>query len=162
MTTPRSLPAIAAAMLALTLAPASRAQHDHTAHAHITAPVPPPTTRWPADPALRDGMGRIHTALDELRHFEMGHIGAEMAKERAEKIEHAAADIFARCKLTPERDAVLHGMLMPLLSAAAKLKADPNDVGEVAAMRRAVADYPRYFDDPGWSLPTKDEHAAHD
>ena len=137
---------------------AARAQHDHTAHAHITQPVPPPAQRWAADAALRDGMGRIHTALEELRHYEMGHMDATMALDRVGLIEQAAAGIFAKCKLAPEQDAVLHGMLMPLLAATQQFKANPQDLAHVEAMRKAVADYPRYFKDAGWASAAPHVH----
>ena len=153
---------IAAALfvtLAAAMAPGPvRAQHDHTAHAHVAQPVSPPAQRWAADVTLRDGMGRIHTALEELRHYEMGHMDATMALDRVGLIEQAAADIFAKCKLAPEQDAVLHGMLVPLLGAAQKLEATPQDMAQVQAMRRAIADYPRYFDDPGWAAPAQHTH----
>ncbi len=140
-------------MLALPLSGVSFAQHTHHAAHSDTAPAPAPAARWPADDALRDGMGRIHVALEELRHYEMGHMDATMALDRVGLIEQAAADIFAKCKLPEERDAVLHRMLVPLLAAADKLKANPADMAQVQAMRDAVADYPRYFVDPGWAAP---------
>ena len=133
------------------------AQHDHAVHAHLATP-PPPAQRWVADAALRDGIGRIHTALEELRHYEMGHMDATMALDRVGLIEQAASDIFARCKLTPQKDAVVHAMLVPLLAAAQKLRANPQDMSQVAAMRQAVADYPRYFDAPGWTVPAPHAH----
>jgi hypothetical protein len=129
------------------------AQHAHHAMPAEAAPAAPPAARWPADTALQDGMGRIHVALEELRHYEMGHMDATMALDRVGLIEQAADDIFARCKLPEDRDAVLHRMLVPLLAAAHKLKADPADMAQVQAMRDAVADYPRYFVDPGWAAP---------
>lgn len=139
-------------MLALALPGMSFAQHAHpAAHGGDTAPTPAPTARWTADAALRDGMGRIHVALEELRHYEMGHMDATMALDRVDLIERAAADIFATCKLPADRDAMLHRMLVSLLAAAQKLKADPADVAQVQAMRVALADYPHYFADPGWS-----------
>lgn len=154
---PMKLSVVLLAVLAV--APgAARAQHDHAAHAHVTRPVPPPAQRWTTDAALRDGMGRIHTALEELRHYEMGHMDATMALDRVGLIEQAATDIFAKCKLAPEQDAVLHGMLVPLLSAAQKLKAEPWDMAQVQSMRNAVAAYPRYFDDSGWTEPAAHAH----
>jgi hypothetical protein len=103
-------------------------------------------------------MGRIRTALEELRHYEMGHMDATMALDRVGLIEQAATGIFARCKLAPEQDAVLHGMLVPLLGAAQKLRADPGDMAQVQAMRRAVADYPRYFEDKDWAVSATHAH----
>ncbi|MGA0587644.1 DnrO protein [Dyella sp. KRB-257] len=138
-------------LLALPLAGVAFAQHAHHAAPGDTAPVPAPAARWPADAALQGGMGRIHVALEELRHYEMGHMDATMALDRVGLIEQAAADIFATCKLPAERNAVLHRMLVPLLAAAQKLKADPDDIAQVQAMRDALADYPHYFADPGWT-----------
>lgn len=138
-------------------------QHDHAAHAgYDSKQVPVPATRWTADAPLRDGMGRIHTALEELRHYEMGHMSGAMAQDRAGLIVDAGADIFAHGKLQPQQDTVLHEMLVPLLAAAQKLKHHPQDMAEVAAMRSAVADYPRYFDDPGWSSDVAPAHALHE
>ncbi|MGN6227451.1 MAG: DnrO protein [Dyella sp.] len=142
-------------LLALPLPGVSFAQHAHHAAPGDAVPAPAPTTRWPADAALQDGMHRIHVALEELRHYEMGHMDATMALDRVGLIEQAAADIFAKCKLPEDRDAVLHHMLVPLLAAAQALKANPDDMAQVQAMRDAVADYPRYFDDPGWAAPAK-------
>ena len=143
----------------LALAPgAAFAQHDHAAHAHAAAPVPPPAQRWAADATLSADMGQIHTVLEQLRHYEMGHMDTTLALDRVGAIEESAADIFAKCKLAPEQDAVLHGILVPLLGAAQKLEADPQDMAQVQAMRKAVADYPRYFDDPGWAAPAQHTH----
>jgi len=135
----------------LALAPgAAFAQHDHAAHAHAAAAVPPPAQRWAADATLSADMGQIHTVLEQLRHYGMGHMDTTLALDRVGAIEESAADIFAKCKLAPGQDAVLHGMLVPLLAAVQKFKADPADMGQLAAMRAAVADYPRYFEAPDW------------
>ncbi len=145
----------ALAMLAQSAAAVPQQAHDagHVPH-HVAAP----DQRWHADAALHGGMTRIHTALEELRHDEMGHMDATMALDRIGLIEQAAADIFAKCKLAPEQDAALHGMLVPLLAAAHKLKQDPDDMAQVVAMRDAVADYPRYFDRPSWTTAPAHPH----
>ncbi|MFC4525258.1 DnrO protein [Dyella halodurans] len=127
-------------------------QNEPAAHAndpHTQLPIA--ASRWPADAPLRDGMASIHTALQQLRHYEMGHMSERLAMDRISMIEDAAASIFAHCKLPPQQDELLHGMLVHLLAAAQKFKQDPHDVAELAAMREAVAAYPRYFDDPGWT-----------
>ncbi|MEW9570355.1 DnrO protein [Rhodanobacter sp. Si-c] len=153
-----SLP-LCGVLAVLALAPgAAFAQHDHAAHAHAAAPVPPPAQRWAADATLGTDMGQIHTVLEQLRHYEMGHMDATLALDRVSAIEESAADIFAKCRLAPEQDAVLHGMLVPLLAAVRKFKADPADMGQLAAMREAVAGYPRYFEAPGWTAETGHMH----
>jgi hypothetical protein len=127
---------------------------DHAAHAApSTAPVEAPAERWVPDAALRDGMRRVHEALDDLRHYEMGHMPASMAVERAVKIEDAITYMFANCKLDPAPDAALHRILVPLLAAAQELEKNSADVAAVARMRDAVTDYPRLFADPLWSPP---------
>ncbi len=125
-------------------------QHAHHGD-HASSQSTPPAQPWHADAALREGMTRIHTALEELRHYEMGHMDATMALDRVGLIEQAAADIFTTCKLAPEQDAALHTMLVPLLHAASQLKQDPRDMAQMTAMRDAVAAYPRYFDQPRWA-----------
>ncbi|MDN5781784.1 MAG: DnrO protein, partial [Luteimonas sp.] len=81
--------------------------HDHAA-AHAPAPaVAPPAQgqRWVADADLREGMGRIRVAVDELRHHEMGHMGDARATTLAEGIGRDVNWIVAHCKLEPAADA---------------------------------------------------------
>src|SRR5690606_5102214 len=87
------------------LAPAGTAQgaprhshEDHAAHAApAAAPIEAPAERWVADAALREGMRRVHEALDDLGHYEMGHMPANMAVERAAKVEDAVGYMFTHC-----------------------------------------------------------------
>ncbi len=125
------------------------AQHHHHSHAETTA-LSVPAQRWVPDASLHDGIRKVHVAVDELHHYERGHMSASMAMDRAATIESAVSDMFAHCKLAAEPDAALHGILVPLLSAAQALKAHPDKVAAVARMRTAIARYPQYFDDPGW------------
>lgn len=138
--------------------------HDHHDHAANTAPdsTAAPAQRWAIDAPLGEGMGRVHAALDDLRHYEMGHMTPEMARERAVAIEDAITFMFSNCKLAPEPDAALHGILVPLLAAAQRLDKNPSDMAAVAAMREAVAGYPRRFDDPRWARAADaDTHGGH-
>jgi hypothetical protein len=147
---------------ALAFAGPVHARHDHAAHgASDGKETSVPSPRWATDPSLRDGMRRIHEALGELAHYEMGHMDGAMARERATTIQDAGAYIFTHCKLPPGQDGVLHGMLVPLMTSARKLEDQP-DKAEVAVMRKAVADYPRYFDDPGWGVDTPPVHVDHE
>lgn len=149
-----------AAAAAWALAPATaqaQAEPAAHAHAHAAAPAAVPAKPWAADANLQDGMGRIHAALQQLRHYQRGHADAAFAVDQVAAIEEAAADIFAKCKLAPAEDAVMHGMLGPLLAATQAFKADTRDKAQIDAMRKAVADYPRYFDLPQW--PVTDSHA---
>ena len=141
-------------------APAIAREHHHGTTA--IAAVAVPAQRWTPDASLRDGMRRAHAAVDELRHYEMGHMSAPMAADRATEVEQAVTYMFANCKLAAEPDAALHSILVPLMSAAQALKADPQKVSAVADMRAAIAHYPQYFNDPGWDQPAPVEHVMHD
>ena len=140
----------AALAFCLGMAPAAKSatelSHEH--HSVQAATVPVPAHRWASDAPLRDGMRRVHAALGDLREYEVGRMSEDMALERVAAIESATAYMFANCKLPPEPDAALHGMLASLLAGTAALRADPKDMTSVARMRNAVADYPIYFDDP--------------
>lgn len=133
-------------------ATAQHSHDEHESHAAITTPVAIPAHRHTTDAALRDGMSRVRAALDELAHYEMGHMPQSMAVERVDAIKNATDDIFANCKLSPDADAALHGMLVPLLTSIQAFQRDPAATSTIASMRRAVADYPRVFDDPNWPL----------
>ncbi|MEO8459283.1 MAG: DnrO protein [Dokdonella sp.] len=145
----------------MSLAPCTHAEPQHS-HDASTKHVAVPAQRWATDAPLREGMARVRTALDELRHYEMGHMPTNMALERVADIEEATRYMFTHCKLAPDADAALHGMLGPLLAGAAALKNNPDGTSAVDAMRRAVADYPRYFDDPARSVPSSPEDVHDD
>lgn len=147
---------VAVLLAAALVVPASgRAAQDHHDHAATgaTAPAPLPAARYTPDAPLRAGMRSVHQAVSELAHAEMGHMSAAMTRDRATGIETAVATMFANCKLEPTPDAALHGILVPLLTAAQALKANPSDTAQVARMRDIIAAYPRYFDDSGWDAP---------
>lgn len=136
--------------------------HDHSS-AQPAAAASVPAQRWTPDASLREGIRRAHTAVDQLKHYEMGHMSGPMAADRAGEVADAATYIFAHCKLDAAPDAALHGILVPLLGAAQALKADPaGHVAAVGDMRAALARYPQYFDDPGWNAPAPVGHVMHD
>lgn len=135
------------------------------AHQHVdpaaAAPVPnSASARFATDAALREGMSRIHDALDALRHYEMGHMPQALAEERVESISTAIDSLFANCKLDAQADAALHAILIPLVDAVQAFKTNSADTSSVAAMRQAVANYPQRFDDPEWPL-ADEAHSGH-
>src|SRR3546814_17573173 len=70
-------------LLLATLPAAGMAQHHHEAHAPADAPAATAQheqgERWATDANLREGMGRISSAVAELRHHERGPTGDELA-----------------------------------------------------------------------------------
>ncbi|HET8899280.1 MAG TPA: DnrO protein [Rhodanobacteraceae bacterium] len=151
--------ALALALPAALLPGMSRAQHHHDAQAHAQETLAtPPAQRYAADIHLKDGITRIHAALEQLGHYETGPVDTVAVREQVKRIDAAAADIFAKCKLAPDADAALHGMLLPLLGAANKLRDNPRDVPQVAVMREAIAAYPHYFDAPDFDAGEAHAH----
>src|SRR3546814_5386858 len=74
-------------LLLATLPAAGMAQHHHEAHAPADAPAATAQheqgERWATDANLREGMGRRRSAVDELLHHDMGHMGDERAQRLA-------------------------------------------------------------------------------
>jgi hypothetical protein len=148
------LPVVAALLSAVWFAPALQALPQHQ-HEHVATMVPAavPTARWTPDAPLRTGIRRAQQAVDALQRAAAGHLSAAMTRDRAVAVQQAVTFMFANCKLSAEPDAALHGILVPLLTAAQALQANPDNLTPVADMRAALAHYPQYFDDPGWDQP---------
>ena len=143
---------LSVACFAPTLQALPQHEHEHE-HSSAAAPVAVPAQRWIPDAPLRAGMRTVHSAVDELLHAEKGHMSAAMTRDRAAIVQAAVTSMFANCKLSAEPDAALHGILVPLLTAAHALQTNPDNAAPIADMRAAIAHYPRYFNDPGWDGP---------
>src|SRR5690606_4196862 len=143
----------AAALACAALLPATAfAQHaghaghdDHAAHAAATLPAD--GQRYATDAPPRKGMADIRMAVAALDHHEHGHMNEQQALATVGIIERAIGDIVANCKLEPEADHALHGVLAKLGKGIAGLKADTGDMSALVPMREAVADYAVLFDD---------------
>ena len=131
----------------------SSAAHDAHPAGELVLPAVP-ATPWQSDAPLREGMRRIHRAVDALGHGEHGHLDAAQVTAAATAVQAAADDMFANCKLEPAPDVALHGLLAVLMKGASDLKANPADLSPLAHMREALALYPRMFVDPQWQADT--------
>lgn len=146
----------AAVLLAAT--PLAIAAVGHAAHAqgheHAETAVDAPAKRHAADATLSGGMGRIRAEVGALA------APADQPLAPAERVRHAAAveaevhRLIETCKLEPEADAQLHAIIVPLLAAARQLQEKPADAAPIAAMRAALAEYPKRFEDPEWAAGT--------
>ena len=130
------------------------AQHDHAAHAGHAAPAAPvtaPAQRWATDAPLREGMRELREATELLNHYEMGHLDDVQRDNAVEKIDAAIKDMVANCKLKPEADAALHGLLAKFIAGAGAARAGKFSKAELVPMQEALALYPQMFDDHDWS-----------
>jgi len=130
----------------------ARPAHDHAHATHATqAPAAASAQQWPTDASLREGMRRIRVAVQGLEHYEHGHMGIAQASAAVTLIDDAIAGRFADCKLEPDADVALHGLLAEFMAGAEAVRTSPQvPVAEIARMRQALARYPQLFDDPRW------------
>ncbi|OGT55597.1 MAG: hypothetical protein A3E01_16575 [Gammaproteobacteria bacterium RIFCSPHIGHO2_12_FULL_63_22] len=135
-------------LVLLTLLLACSPQSGQTPDKTAAAAAAPETHA--TDAPLREGMGRIRLSVDALGHYEQGHMGAEQAVEMAGNVEKDVNFLIANCRLDPDADAALHGIIAKLLKGAHALKSNPADLAAIAPMREAMAEYAASFDDPAF------------
>lgn len=122
-------------------------QHEH-AVASATPTQQAATQRFASDATLQREMQGIRASVEALGHYEHGHMGPEQAVILASAIEGHVRTIVANCKLPPEADAALHGIIGPLVQGAGALKQKPEDLSPISPMRSALERYDSQFADP--------------
>ena len=121
-------------------------QHDH-GHTGDAMPAHDPAQRWPADAVLRDSMQRIH---DSRLHMAETPSDAALAPAMADTIDGAIRSMIEGCKLPPDADAVLHGMIGRLGAASARLRS--GDSSALHDIDGVLDEYPQRFEHHGWSV----------
>ena len=124
--------------------------HDH-AHADQAVLALNDGQRWATDQALRTGMRAIRVAAAPVLAAPPGRVTPADAAGLADALQEQTKFLFAHCKLPPQADATLHVILTELLTGSALLAKDPASAEALGEIRRALARYPQYFDDPGWT-----------
>lgn len=133
------------------LAQQATSHADHAAHAAATSTQPAPAQRWATDAPLRAGMREIRSATGILGHVQAGHLDARQRDAAVARIDAAIKDMITNCKLDPQADAALHGLLAKFMAGADAARAGRLSSADLAAMQQALARYPQLFNDPGWS-----------
>jgi hypothetical protein len=109
--------------------------------------------KWATDEPLRKNMAEIRAALAAKQSgIHAGKLTADEYKALGALVEARIATIVAECKLEPAADANLHLVVAELVAGADAMQGKsktPPRTGAVHAVR-AVNDYGRYFDHPGW------------
>ena len=140
------------AALAVPVAQAQSAHHDHAAH---TAATQTPTQRWTTDAPLRAGMRDLREATELLNHYQMGHLDDVQRDNAVAAIDAAIKNMIANCKLKPDADTALHGLLAKFIAGADAARAGKFTKVELVPMQEALARLPQLFVDAEW------EKAAH-
>lgn len=136
-------------LLCAAASPAFAQEHAH--HTPSSVAQDAPAQGWRADAPLREGMGRIGRTVVTFEHYEHGHMSAGQVTALVTLLEQDIQFLVANCKLEPAADAALHTIIARLLLAGQALKVDPDDRSAIPAMRQALQDYQRQFDDPDFN-----------
>jgi len=131
--------------------------HDHS-HSTPVAAEATPGERRATDAALREGMTRIHEAVQRSMPSAPGQpVSDESAAALQRDIEAATSYLIANCKLPEAADNALHGLLIDLLKGAEAL----SDAGQREQGLQHIFDalerYPQLFAEPVW----RDGFVAH-
>ncbi|MBI5258165.1 MAG: hypothetical protein HY855_16800 [Burkholderiales bacterium] len=152
--------ALAAAALATTAAPALAAEHAHeTAAPHKLALDH--GRKWATDAPLREGMNRIRGLVaPRLGAAHTGKLPAAQYQDLATQVEAEVGKIVATCKLEPQADAMLHGVIAELGAGTDAMRGKnpqlPPAQGLVK-LAQAVNAYGGHFDHPGFK-PIRNIH----
>lgn len=110
--------------------------------------------KWETDASLRKGVTEISASLrDNLKKIQAGKLSLDAYARMGEKINRSLQSIFKNCKLVPEADVVLHTLLAKMIEGADDMKSEAtvglrrNGADKVL---KALSDYPKYFQHPGW------------
>jgi hypothetical protein len=109
--------------------------------------------KWATDEPLRQNMGEIRAGIAaKAAGIHNGTLTPDEYKALGTLVETRVANIVAQCKLEPAADANLHLIVAELVAGAdamqGKSKTKPG-AGAVQVVR-AVNQYGRYFNDPGF------------
>lgn len=106
---------------------------------------------WATDAPLREGMQRIRAAVSAaLPDYRRHALKPVDATALAVEIESSTTYLFANCRLEPDADAALHGLLAQLLQGAAALRRDPAADAGLPRVLTALEKYPQLFVDAEW------------
>lgn len=133
--------------------------HDHGHHAVPAAAASAvPGERWATDAALREGMTRIHEAVQRSIPANPGEpLSDEAASTLQRDIEGATSYLIANCQLPKAADNALHGLLIDLLKGAEALSEPDQREQGLQRIVETLDRYPQMFVEPVW----RDGFVAH-
>jgi len=145
--------ALVATLTGLATAPALAQSHGHDANPHAKLSLNH-GRKWVTDAPLRDGMDRIRAlVVSQLAAAQAGTLSQSQYTTLASQVENEVAGIVAHCKLQPAADAVLHVVIGEIgagTEAMAGKAATPHPAQGLEQVARALNDYARYFNHPGF------------
>jgi hypothetical protein len=127
-------------------------QHPDTGHHKLSLDH---GKKWETDAPLRNSMDALRLAFQaKLDDIHRGKLSSSEYAKLGNATHAEVANIVAKCKLSPDADAVLHLIIADMLAGAdimtGKAKGKPaNGAHKVVA---ALNSYGHYFNHPGWAM----------
>lgn len=135
------------------LAPGASPTEQGHDHGHATDKPLAPGKRWQTDAPLCEGMTHIRQIFEpKQKAVHKNKLTPDQYKELATRTEAEIGHIVANCKLAPDADAALHGILAQIgegtAAMAGKSKLNPRE-GAIKVVA-ALDEYGRTFEHSGW------------
>lgn len=124
---------------------------DHAAHADhrgLQGLALNEGRKWATDEPLRLGMANMRSLLAQAGPA--SKMDTAHATALADGLHAQVNYLIVNCKLEPRADAVLHVLIAEVLAGAGQLAEPGTRAQGVESIERALQEYPKYFDHPGW------------
>ena len=129
-------------------------EHPHEQAAGAAKLVLDHGKKWQTDAVARQSMERLRAALAvDLKAIHSGKQSKAQYDALAKKVNAEVANMVQNCKLEPKVDEQFHIVLTELLAAAEAMQRKDKDAAPrhgAERMAKALNDYGRYFEHPGW------------
>jgi len=110
--------------------------------------------KWQTDAVARQSTDRLRAALSaDLKAIHAGKQTDARYAALADQVNAEVANMVQNCKLEPKVDEQFHVVLTELLAAAEAMQGKEKEVSRrhgAERMAKALNDYGRYFQHPGW------------
>ena len=130
----------------------SAEEHSHDGHLKSFAgPVLDNGKLWQTDLPLRKGMEGIRHDLEAvLPRIHEATLSGEGYAALVKGVRGHIADMVKNCKLSPEADAQLHGVLAEIMVGADAMETRAGQSPGAVKIIQALNSYGRHFAHPGW------------
>lgn len=127
-------------------------EHKHDTHIAVSSHSASQNgKRWETDEPLRRGMEGIRQEMESaLHHIHGSSFSGEQYRSLAKKVQNHVEEMIKTCKLPPEADARLHGVLAEMMAGSGTMEMKENPISGLHQILQALNVYGHAFDHPGW------------
>lgn len=124
---------------------------NHDQHSHHATTLPNDGKQWATDKPLRQSMNAIRDAVQtNLEAWHKNELNNEQVAILTQTIEENISYMIVNCKLEPEADAALHGLIGQMLQGVKHMRLNTYADDGLPKIIDALARYPDYFQHPLW------------